>query len=500
MSSIDKKSQSNLTRPGFEAALFALTLDRALPSPLHVQLCDGLRALLLRGGDLAGLALPPSRLLAAELSVSRMTVTTAYDQLTAEGYLTARRGSGTFVAADLPHLAPAPAPTAQPAPPPADWQLFQTGLPDQALFPHRQWARQMDRAWRAPEPALLGRPDPFGWMPLRRAIAAHLGAWRGLECRGEQVVITGGAWDGVDILTRALFSGPQQIALEDPGWASLHHAVRDAGHSPLPLRIDADGFDPAQIPAGTAAAIVTPSRHYPTGRPMPLPRRLALLDWAQATGALVVEDDYDSEFRYQGQPLPALTGLDQQGRTIYMGSFSKLLSSALRLGYLVLPEGGIAAVRAYLERRGARASLAPQPALAGFMDSGDFATHLRRMRRSYARRQTVLLEALTPLSAWLDLSPDPSGMHLCLPLRPALLRHTTDAAISEAGRATGLRIGALSRHAVLPDALQALLLGYSGFDEDRLRQGAARLCDLIETLTRTGSEARQSPRPPARDG
>ena len=497
MASIDKKSQSNLTQPGFEAALFALTLDRSQPAPLHQQLCDGLRALLLRGGDLAGLPLPPSRSLAAELSVSRMTVTTAYDQLMAEGYLTARRGSGTFVAADLPHLAPAPQNAPPPAPPPAAWQIFQTGLPDQSLFPHRDWARQMDRAWRAPDPALLGRPDPFGWMPLRRAIAAHLGAWRGLDCQGEQVVITGGAWDGVDILARALLpppaqtgpaqTGPAHIALEDPGWASLHHAVRDTGHIPLPLRIDAEGFDPARIPdptaAATAAAIVTPSRHYPTGRPMPLTRRLALLDWAAAQGTLIVEDDYDSEFRYQGQPLPALAGLDQQGRTIYMGSFSKLLSSALRLGYLVLPEPAIAPVQSYLAQRGARASLAPQPALAGFMDSGEFATHLRRMRRSYARRQVVLLDALAPLARWLDLAPDPSGMHLCVPLRPCLRAHTCDRAIAEAGRALGLRIGALSAHAVLPDAPQALLLGYSGFDEAQLRDGAARLCRLITGLT-----------------
>ena len=241
-------------------------------------------------------------------------------------------------------------------------------------------------------------------------------------------------------------------------------------------------MNPATLPHGTTGAIVTPARHYPTGAAMPLARRLALLDWARQNDAMIVEDDYDSEFRYQGQPLPSLCGLDGVQNTIYLGSFSKLLSAALRLGYLVLPEAIVPDARDALAGRGARASLVAQPALADFMDSGDFATHLRRMRRTYARRQAVLLEALKDAELWLDIAPDPSGMHLCCPLRPALRQRVTDTTIVELARQDGLNLLALSAHCHLPDPPQALLLGYAGFEENALRDAGQKLCKLLGTL------------------
>ncbi len=473
MSSSLEKSLST-----FGTALFALNLDRRAAQPLHTQLADALRGLILSQPGAALTRLPSSRALAAELSVSRMTVTTAYEQLLGEGYLVARPGSGTFVAEHVPHLAPPRSHRPSDPPPVQALRPFQAGVPDPALFPHRLWARLLERAWRAPDPGLLATPDPFGWYPLRQAIAAHLAAWRGLECDPAQIVVTAGASDAFDLVFRTAFSPGLPVAMEDPGWSPLRMALARAGLRARPLRIDAEGLDPSDLPVAQAA-IVTPSRHFPTGRSMPLARRLALLDWARRAGALIIEDDYDSEFRYQGQPLPSLAGLDRLNRTIYLGSFSKLFSATLRLGYLVLPAALLGPARDVLSQSGVRASLVPQPALADFMDSGEFATHLRRCRRTYARRQAHLLEALAPLASLLDIAPDPSGMHLCCPLRPALAARWRDDEISATCAAAGLTVRAVSEHCVLPDPPQGLLLGYAGFDGPALSAAAGRLVTIL---------------------
>lgn len=473
MSNIEENRQSN-----FSASLFAIALDRASDRPLHLQLSEALRALVLTG-RFGGQRLPASRVFAGELSVSRMTVTSAYDQLIAEGYLIARRGDGTYIAEHLPHLV-APTPTRVRVETKAEsFQPFHPGVPDQANFPHRIWARHLEQAWRMPDERLLGGADPCGWLPLRAAIAAHLAVWRGLDCAPRQVVITGGAWDAFDILRGAGVLRGNRLAMEDPGWPALYRLVERTGVQPAPLRIDADGLDPAGIPRGAASVVVTPSRHYPTGIAMPLTRRLELLHWAEAKGGLIVEDDYDSEFRYQGQPLPSLAGLDGLRRVVYMGSFSKLLSPSLRIGYLVLPEINLRPVREYLSVTGARASLLPQPALASFMESGEFATHLRRMRRIYARRQAWLLQELAPVSDLLDLRPDAAGMHLCVPLRSKLRTVATDQQLVPYATAQDLTVRALSAHARLPKPPQGLLLGYAAFPEEQLTQAARVLVRVL---------------------
>ena len=477
MANFENDHQSNL-----DAALLALGLDRGSGRPLHVQLAEALRALVLTG-RFGESRLPASRVLAAELGVSRMTVTAAYEQLIAEGYLAARRGDGTYIARHLPHLV---TPPARPVPwnsADAAIRPFHPGMPDQRAFPHRSWARHLERAWRAPEARLLGQAESLGWFPLREQIAAHLANWRGLDCSPEQIVVSAGAWDGFDMLRGAGLLRGESLALEDPGWPTLYRLVKMAGLTPVPLRIDASGFPSAQIPPGTATVVVTPSRHYPTGLAMPLARRLELLHWAEAAEGLIVEDDYDSEFRYQGQPLPSLAGLDRLRRVIYMGSFSKLLSPALRIGYLVLPEALLKPVLGYLAVTGSRASLAPQPALASFMRSGEFATHLRRMRRTYARRQAGLLRALEPSASLIQLRPDTAGMHLCLPLTARLRAVTDDLAICAAAAARGLGPGALSAYSRLNDAPQGLLLGYAAFSEMQLDRAAGVLNHVLQSIS-----------------
>lgn len=321
MSNILKKSQSN-----FDVALFGLMLDRAFSKSLQSQLTGALRDLLLGSQDFSGTRLPASRLLAQELSVSRTTVVSAYDQLISEGYLRTKIGSGTFVADQLPHLAPPRIKTRKRPEPPQAWLPFHSGVPDQSLFPHRAWSRHIERSWGKPDNNLLGKPDPFGWYPLRQAISNHLSAWRKLDCRPEQILITSGAFEAFDIIFRGLLGPDKKAAIEDPGWPIMRDVLGSFGTHVHPVRIDAEGFDADKITGQASVAIVTPSRHYPTGISMPMSRRTALLAWAKQQNALIVEDDYDSEFRYQGHPLPSLAGLDGLKRSIYLGSFSKLLS------------------------------------------------------------------------------------------------------------------------------------------------------------------------------
>jgi len=473
-------SLENSERTNLQAALLALSLDRAGAEPLHAQLTEALRRLILIGRAAPGARLPASRQLAQDLSVSRQTALTALDQLIAEGYLEARPGAGTFVARDLPHLAPPTAPEpAGPAPEgPRPFRPFEPGIPDMTLFPHAAWARHLDRAWRRPDPALLDRPDPLGWPPLRAAIAAHLAAWRGIACAAGQVVITSGAVETFELLARAAFRPGEAVLTEEPGYAPMRRALLRAGLETRPMPVDHDG---AILPAASTArgAIVTPSRHHPTGATMPLPRRLALLDWAQRSQAWVIEDDYDSEFRYTGAPLPALASLAAE-RVIYVGSFSKLLSPALRLGYFVVPPTLLAPVRAALAETGPRASLVPQPALARFMGSGEFATHLRRMRRLYGQRQTVLRTALARhLPDHLTASPDPSGMHLLCGIGPAL-HGIRDTEIAARAAGAGVSLRALSAYWPEDGGPQGLILGYAGFAPEALEGAVERLARALK--------------------
>ncbi|WP_282063420.1 PLP-dependent aminotransferase family protein [Roseobacter litoralis] len=486
MSNIVNKNQSNL-----DAALFRLNLDRSSHMSLQAQLISALRTLLNETQAPSGLRLPSSRVLSLELSVSRTTVVGAYDQLISEGYLHTKMGGGTYVADQIPHLAP-PVRTSNDRPEPLQaWVPFQSGIPDQSLFPHRLWSRHIEKAWAKPDSALLGKPDPFGWYPLRQAISNHLSAWRELDCRPEQVLVTSGASEAFEIIFRGVHRSDAHAAIEDPGWHTLRHVLGSLGAQVHPIRIDEHGFDADKITGAASVAIVTPSRHYPTGISMPMPRRTALLAWAARTNALIIEDDYDSEFRYQGHPLPSLAGLDGLKRSIYLGSFSKLLSPALRLGYLVLPDALISSAQDYLAQFGSRASLVPQPALATFMESGEFAVHLRRMRRTYARRQAHLIAELQESASLIDVAPDPSGMHICASLLPSLRHHATDKLISNTARGKGLHVKALSSHCILPDPPQGLVLGYAAFDEKIISTAAHKLNQLLTELAKAnGSNAR----------
>ncbi len=467
------------------AAIASVTLDRTSAMPLHVQLTVQLRDLILSGRIASGQRLPASRTLSADLGVSRITVTTSMDQLVAEGYAEGRHGQGLFVVPDLPETVLKAGANQQASEfvtlNEGDHAAvpFQPAALDHRLFPHAEWARLLERSWREQEVNGSGQLSPAGFGPLREAIARHLNEWRGLACQPADVLVTAGGADAVLLLIEALELRGRDVVLEDPGYPLFHHILASAGACVHACPVDRQGLDPAALPAANLA-IVTPSRHFPLGYPMPLARRLDLLAWAGRHNAFVVEDDFDSEYRYRGTPLPALMGLDDAARVIYMGSFSKVFSPALRLGYLVLPPGLTARFRQVLNARGTLTSAVAQPALAQFMASGRLATHIRRMRRIYASRQQALVCAVQRhLDGLLVVEPEDGGMHLTARLGPSLAGRMSDSDVAARAAAAGVSLRAVSTfcHGVQADGL---LMGYSGFDEAELEEACIRLAAALQ--------------------
>ncbi len=483
-----------MTRPivsRADAAALALSVDRMQREPLHIQLGHQLRRMILSGRIAPGSKLPSSRALALDLEVSRTTVVLSYDQLTSEGYIEGRQGAGVFVSPSLPeqalHVA---APSVQthtrcPQPaklkPPEQVRPFQLGATDPTLFPYKRWARLLYRFWRDPAPALTGTMDPFGWLSLREAIARHLKEWRGIVCHAGRIIITSGTVDATELIARCAFKPGDTVYIEEPGYPTLRRALLNHGITTAPVLVDVDGFDPARAFRGGAArgAFVTPSRQFPLGATLPLARRLELLEWVAAARGYIVEDDFDSEYRYQGSPLPALMSLDGNGRTIYIGSFSKVLSPALRLGFVVVPERLIETVRQHLRQRGSAASLVAQPVLAEFIAEGSYAIHIRRTRRIYAHRMAALVAQAHRLEGLLEVAPTSAGMHVVADLAPRLGRRMSDReAVARAGSA-GVTTSALSGYCALRPRRRALLLGFAGFAEQSIERAIGRLADAL---------------------
>jgi GntR family transcriptional regulator/MocR family aminotransferase len=473
-----------------DAAALALGLERNTNEPLHVQLGRQLRHMILSGRVTPGARLPSTRALASELGVSRATSVLAYDQLVSEGYLEGRQGSGVFVAPSLGERALQAAATSPPAtrsptrrvaPKPVPARPFQITATDPTLFPFRHWARLLHRIWRNPRPELVAKIDPFGWPDLRAAIARHLGEWRGMDCCGGQIIITSGAADAVQLIARSAFAAGDSVYVEEPGFPTLVYGVRSAGLTACPVLVDADGFDPDRAFALRAArgAIVTPSRQFPLGVTLPLHRRLQLLEWATSVGAYLIEDDFDSEYRYEGSPLPALMSLDRRGRTIYMGSFSKVLWPTLRLGFIVAPERLIGVFRHQLTLRGQVASVVVQPVLAEFMSEGGYATHIRRTRRIYARRLAALRGQSERLRGLLKLSPTASGMHVVADLEAKLAQRMSDRDVANLADRAGVTLLPLADYYAGRPNRRALLLGFAAFSEQASEAAIQRLAGAL---------------------
>lgn len=477
---------NNFNMSTSDAAIAGIALDRSGPTPLHVQLTSQLRDMILSGRIAPGGRLPGSRVFASDLGVSRITVTTSMDQLVAEGFAEGRHGKGLFVAPHLPdtslkiagfdepfEIVPVENGQAAPAP-------FQPAAHDARLFPHDEWSKLLEQTWRNPKQRAGPGTGAFGHPELREAIARHLHEWRGLRCQPSQVFVTAGGGDTTQLIVRALGLAGRQAVLEDPGYPLFASELTQQGVEVLPVAVDEEGLNPAAMPAA-GLAITTPSRHYPTGVTMPLARRLDLLAWSDRHRAFVLEDDFDSEYRYRGTPLPTLMGLASNERVLYMGSFSKVFTPQLRLGYLVVPEPLAASFEHVLDERGPLASAIAQPALAQFMASGRFATHIRRMRRVYSGRQQALLESVAQhLDGLLVVQAEAGGMHLTAKLSADLATRMDDVDVSRKASEAGLVLPALSDYCAGPARYQGLLMGYSGFDEAELDAACAKLAHLLQ--------------------
>lgn len=487
----------------------SLFVDPNRAGTLQRQVVEQIRQMILTGKLKGGDPVPGSRALAAQLGVSRNTVIIAYEHLAAEGYLVLRPNLGTFVADDLPDqaLRVGSAGAPQRAAPraargaglleriaarefpvqevrnPAAARLhtdFWLGRVDPELFPSGEWSRLLDLKLRYGRAPLAEYGDPMGLPALRRAIAEHLGPARGISCTEDEVVITAGSQEALMLIARASAGEARLFLHEDPGYGGAIHLCSLSGLDCRPVPVDRDGLIVEALPEERHAVLyVTPSHQFPTGVTLSLPRRLALLNWAERTDSLIVEDDYDGDFRHDGSPLTALRGIDSVGRVLYVGTFSKSLSPALRMGYIV---GTPAAARTLGRWKQLLTNGPPwhmQAALADFMESGAFARHLRRIRRVYRDRRDALIGAIERHFPGSEILGRRGGMHIAWRLpeagcarklqRRALMRGIGIYTAEDGGACLS---AGNERHRDL------LMLGYAAVPEERIRTAIAELAAL----------------------
>lgn len=481
--------------------LEAVRIDRAGAVPLHRQLYAELKRLITARSLGPGAGLPSSRSLAQDLGLARNTVTAAYDQLAAEGYVISRPGARPAVV-DLP----APTIAAEAAPEPAvpdlvsrrgmtmmrqpvhhgvpGRMIFHPGMPDAGHFPYGIWARLLSRRASFAGERLFGTYDVTGLPDLREAIAAYLRAARGLRCEAENIVVTTGAQAGLDLLARLLLDPGDAVWMEEPGYYGAQSAFEAAGGRLLPLRVGAEGWQ-LEPPADCRLRLVyvTPACHHPLGASMRMEQRLRLLALAESRRAWIIEDDFDGEYRFQGQPLPAMQGLDRSLRVIYLGTFAKILFPALRLGFMVLPRSLVPGVTRAISVTGQFAPLLLQAALADFIEQGHMARHLRRMRRIYAQRRQAFRDLWEgALSSYGALVSGESGIQVLALLRPGL----DDAALAATARRGGVNVSPLSVQYRHGDPRQGLLIGYAAADAGQMRRGLDILRRAAEATDRSG--------------
>ncbi|MGH7893524.1 MAG: PLP-dependent aminotransferase family protein [Candidatus Binatia bacterium] len=480
--------------------LGTLSLDRRAAIPLQAQLYRALREGVLSGRLPPGTRLPASRVLARDLHVARNTVVAVFEQLASEGYFESRVGSGTRVATIRPEVllharSASPRVTIDGTRPvlsrrgqaladvrrgsaDADVCAFQVGLPAVDAFPIETWARLLTRRARTPTRGSLTYQYAAGHPALREAIATYLGAARGVVCRPSQVIVVAGAQAGLDLACRLLIDPGDPAWIEEPGYLGARGALLAADARLVPVPVDADGLDAeagARLSPAAKLVYASPSHQLPLGVTMSLPRRLALIDWAARSGAWILEDDYDSEYRYGGRPLSAMQGIDTSGRVIYVGTFSKTMFAALRVGYLVVPEALADAFAIAMRHTGHSTSVVVQAALADFIGEGHFTAHVRRMRTLYARRQSRLVHAARRrLDGLLTIAPSDAGMHLVGTLAPGI----DDVAVASAARVGGVSVRPLSVHYLGPRRRHGLLLGYAGVPEREIDRGIERLAEV----------------------
>ena len=483
----------------------AVPLERAAPAPLFRQLYARLKEAILHGRLEPGTRLPATRELARQLQVSRQTVLAAYEQLTAEGYLRGGVGQGTFVDAALPAATaaagglshgPEEAAPSAPRPLPArglamassmarvrhhqgPLHAFRPSMPGLDLFPFDVWRKLEAHHWRRRE-LPLGYGAAAGHAPLRELLCAYLNASRGVRCTPEQIIVTTGSQQALYLLAQLLLAPGEGVWLESPGYQGAAAPFEVAGARMCLVPVDAEGMDVGYAAArypDAAMVFATPSHQLPLGVTMSLARRLELLRWAEARRAWIIEDDYDSEYRYTGPPLASLQSLDRSGCVIYVGTLSKVLFPGLRLGYVVAPPALVEPLmqaKAVVDRH---SPIVPQAVLADFIRQGHFGRHIRRTRDAYAERRATLLAALeSSLGGLLACGPADAGLDVCVHISGQL----SEARAVARATAAGVDLRPLSYY-VHPDAgpecatPPGMLLGFSAFTPEQIRAGAGRL-------------------------
>lgn len=488
-----------------------IQLDKSAKTPLYRQLYAGIREAVLTKELAPGVRLPSTRDLADILDVSRNTVQNAYDQLVAEGYLEPKVGSGTYVTESLPEdlLYVSPEDSTPAAGPQSERTLSQRGTtfvqlreqlerysaenqhPDNVfsmnttdldIFPFETWR---DLAWQQythSSPELFSYQPGAGYEPLREAIAEYLRTARGVRCEPAQIIVVSGSQEALFLAAQVLLDPGDVAWMEEPGYWGAKRALRSAGATIVPISVDADGLDVDiardRAPAARLA-YVTPSHQFPLGYTMSLGRRFQLLQWAERAGAWILEDDYDSEYRYSGRPLAALQGLDASNRVIYIGTFSKVLFPALRLGYIVAPADLVDAFVAARTLVDIHPPSIDQAVLTDFITEGHFTRHIRRMRKRYAERNAAFVEtAKEELEGLLKLGPADAGMHVVgwLPER------LNDRAAAKRAAAHDIEARPLSHYCLETPERGGLVLGYGGAAPADIRAGVRRLATALSEM------------------
>lgn len=456
-----------------------------------------MREAILSGVFPSGDKLPSTRDVAEQLGISRTVVLLAYDQLLAEGFVVGRSGSGTYVSSGVGLSQSAPSETSVKlrlsrfgASAATAWSGmnfprrrtrtlpydFAYGRSDVETFPFEMWRRILLRCARKAPVSELDYGLAGGNVALREAICTHLRRSRAVVCDPSQVMVVNGSQQALDLIARVLIERGDRVAIEDPSYQGTREVLRAAGARLLPVAVDHDGLDPAKLPPTARVAFVTPSHQFPTGAILPLARRLKLLEWAKRGGSIIVEDDYDGEFRYEGQPLESLQGLDREGRVIYIGTFSRTVFSALRIGYLIAPKGLLPAFTAAKWLCDRHTATLEQETLAEFISSGMYERYLRRVRRrNSARRQALLASIRRCLGDRVEVTGDGAGAHVVL--WPAY--RVAEETVIAGAASLGVGVYGISPYFLKRSSRTGILLGYSRLKEAEIREGIRRLGQIV---------------------
>nr|WP_110387201.1 PLP-dependent aminotransferase family protein [Paraburkholderia silvatlantica] len=486
----------------------AAQLDKESAEPAYRQLLQLMQQAILTGRLAPGARLPSSRTLAGDLGVARNTVLHVYDQLGAEGYVISTTGSGTYVADTRPDSAAVSTPT--PASAPADedddasgasprgdmsmrgqrlideagvsarqWGAFMPGVPDVAEFPARTWSRLQARLWKSANHGLLTYAPGGGYRPLRRALSDYLRVARSVRCTPDQIIITTGIHQSIDLAVRLLADHGDTAWVEEPCYWGARSVLQSSGLKLAPIPVDDEGLNPREqdLRDPPRIALVTPSHQYPLGMVMSLARRRTLLEYARQHKVWIVEDDYDSEFRYGSRPLASLQGLDESDRVIYVGSLGKLLFPGLRIGYMVVPERLAATFRTGVAELYREGQLMQQAVLAEFIMDGYLTSHVRRMRTLYGERRQLLIDAVTRhFGDALPVMGDEAGLHFVL----GLPDHADDRAVAAAAYDAGVIVRPLAAYYSVRQARKGLLTGYACVPHEEIEPAFATLARVIE--------------------